>query len=482
MVGIVSYGAHIPRLRINRKTISSAMGWLNPATLPGEKAVANYDEDSVTMAVAAGRDCLSDLEREKIEGLYFATTTSPYKERQSAGIIATALDLRPEIRTADFTDCSKAGIAALLSACDTVKAGSAKNILLCASDRRPAKAGTNQELIYGDGAAALLVGDSQVAASLEGYYTLTYDFMDYWRAEGDEFEHSWEDRFIRDEGYIKFITEAISGLLRKYELNIKDFAKIVYPCPYIREHAAIGKRLGAEPSQIQEPMLASLGDTGTAHALMMLVAALEAAKPGDKILLAGYGGGSDALFFQVTEEIEKMGDRRGIKTNLASKQELTSYEKYTFFRGLLNVERGARAEESEGTFTPVSRLWRERRAILALVGSKCKRCGTPQYPPQRICVNPGCGAVNEMEPYRFSDKKGHLLTYTGDNLAFSPSPPQIYGTVDFEGKGRYWFDITDCELESLKVGMPVEMSFRRKYLDKSRGISGYFWKAVPVQV
>ena len=98
MTGITSYGAYIPLHRIDRMNIYMAMGWLNPASiLPGEKAVANYDEDSLTMAVAAGIDCLNGIDRKEIDGLYFATTTPPYEERQNAGMIATALDLRSDI-------------------------------------------------------------------------------------------------------------------------------------------------------------------------------------------------------------------------------------------------------------------------------------------------------------------------------------------------------------------------------------------------
>ena len=134
-----------------------------------------------------------------------------------------------------------------------------------------------------------------------------------------------------------------------------------------------------------------------------------------------------------------------------------------------------------GFRTPMSTLFRERETVLALCGSKCKRCGTPQYPRQRICVNPDCGAVDQMEGYRFSDKKGVLFTYTGDNLAASIDPPAIYGFVDFDGGGRFWFDITDCDLDSTKVGMPVEMTFRRRYVDESGGVYGYSWKAMPVR-
>jgi uncharacterized OB-fold protein len=86
-----------------------------------------------------------------------------------------------------------------------------------------------------------------------------------------------------------------------------------------------------------------------------------------------------------------------------------------------------------------------------------------------------------MDTYRFSDKMGHLFTYTGDSLAPCPNPPAIYGVVAFDGGGRYNFDFTDCTLESLEVGMPVEMSFRRKYRDPHRGVHGYFWKATPIR-
>ena len=119
--------------------------------------------------------------------------------------------------------------------------------------------------------------------------------------------------------------------------------------------------------------------------------------------------------------------------------------------------------------------------VLGLWGSRCKKCGTAQLPPQRICVNPDCGAVDEMEEYRFSDKVGHIASYTGDMLAASYNPPAVYGAVEFEGGGKYYFDFTDCDLDSLATGMTVSMSFRKKYYDPKRDIVGYFWKAVPTK-
>lgn len=96
-----------------------------------------------------------------------------------------------------------------------------------------------------------------------------------------------------------------------------------------------------------------------------------------------------------------------------------------------------------------------------------------------MCINPDCGAVDQMENYPFSDKTGRLFTYTADHLTYSEDPPSLYGIVDFDGGGRYWFDFTDCQLGSLQVNQPVQMTFRRKYQDKARSLYGYFWKAMP---
>ena len=248
-------------------------------------------------------------------------------------------------------------------------------------------------------------------------------------------------------------------------------------------HLRLDQRFAQETATLGDErgyrMFTTVGHTGTAYPLAVLVAALEDAKPGDKIIVASYGNGSDAILLQVTDEIEKARDRRGIGKHLASKKDLNLYEKYVTFREVLAIDTGGRGDEVAPTQASI--LFRERRMLMGLCGSKCRKCGTAQYPPQEICANPKCGAVNEMDDYRFSDKGGRLFTYTGDVLAFTPSPPAIYGMVDFDGGGRWLFDLTDCELDAIEVGMPVEMSFRRKYHDARRGVHVYFWKATPIR-
>jgi 3-hydroxy-3-methylglutaryl CoA synthase len=351
--------------------------------------------------------------------------------------------------------------------------------MVCAADCRLGKPGGYQEEMYGDGGAAFLLGSDGVIASIEGTYSVSYDFMDHWRSAEDTYNRSWEDRWIRDEGYSKFISESISGLMREQGLQPADISKVAYPCLYVAAHGGIGRKLGFEPTQIQDHMFTTIGHAGTSYPLLGLVAALEDSKPGDKIIVASYGNGSDAILLQVTDAIEKARDRRGVKKHLESKKDLGLYEKYVTFREVLNIDTGGRGEEVAPTQASI--LFRERKMILGLVGSKCRMCGMPQYPPQEICANPKCGAVNEMDDYRFSNKRGKLFTYTGDVLAFSPSPPAIYGMVDFDEGGRWLFDLTDCEIDALEVGLPVEMSLRRKYHDAKRGVHVYYWKATPIR-
>jgi len=481
MIGIISYAGYIPRYRLDRMTVYSAMGWLNPALIAnaaGEKAVANFDEDAVTMAAAAGKRCLDGFNPSALGALYFATTTAPYRERQCANIVAGALCAPEEIRCADFGGGLKAGSSALLAALDFCKANSEQPALVCAADCRLSKMGSLQEMVFGDGAGAILVGNEKPLALFKGAYSLSCDFVDQLRGADTVYNRQWEDRWVRDMGYEKLIPEVIGGLCRRQGLTPADFTKVIYPCYYAAARRKINKKLGLKLAQVEDDLLQESGDTGTAHSLLMFSKALEEASPGDKLLLVSYGNGCDALLFEVTPEIDRFNNRRRFSDTLTRRSELDSYIKQITWRGMTPVELGLRSEEEQ--VTRWSMTWRSRKAILSLQGSRCKKCGTQQYPPQRVCVNPHCGAVDEMEPLNLSEKGGKIVSYTSDMLAATINPPAIYGNVDFNGGGRAMFEFTDCALEDLQVGRPVEFTFRIKYYDPKRDTTFYFWKAIPV--
>ena len=212
--GIVSYGAYVPIYRLSREEITKV--WERGSS-KGEKAVANCDEDSLTMGVAAGMDCLKGFDKERVDGLYFASTSTPYREKQSASIIAAALDLQPQVFTADFCNSLRCGASALRAAVDAVNAGAAKNVLVIASDSRLPPPNSTFESLMGDGAAAFLIGEDDVLATIEGRYTVLSPLLDIWRKErGDKYMRSWEDRFIIEKGYTAYLKEAVRGLLKNY--------------------------------------------------------------------------------------------------------------------------------------------------------------------------------------------------------------------------------------------------------------------------
>ena len=244
MIGITSYGGYIPRLRLNRMAIYETMGWFAPATVmvaQGERSFGNWDEDSLTMAVQAARDCLIGQDRAKVDAVYLGSTTLPFADRLCSGVLKDALNLSDEVVTADFATSLRAGTTALIAALDGLKGGDRKSVLVTASDMRQTKAATFYEMWFGDGAASLLLGNEDVIAEYNGSYTLSQDFVDHYRGAHHETDYTWEERWVRDEGYSKIIPGAVKGLLDKLGWSADDIATIAYPCFFKREHQNIAR-------------------------------------------------------------------------------------------------------------------------------------------------------------------------------------------------------------------------------------------------
>ena len=471
MIGIKSYGAYIPVYRLSESELARAWGGRGGR---GERAVANYDEDSITMAVEAAIDCMNGIERHIADGLYFASTTPPYEEKQSASIVAAATDLRDDIFTLDLGNSLRAGTGAIKAAHDAIKSGSAKNILVTAADCRLAPPSSEFEPVFGDGAAAFLMGDDDVAVAIEDSYSISSDFLDVWKRSEDAYVRTWEDRFILEHGYGEKLHQVVSELMKKCSLTAKDFAKVVYYAPDARSHGRMVRRLKLDPAQVQDPIFNSVGNTGAAFAPMMLVTALEEAKPGDRILLASYGDGADAFVLQVTDQIEKIRDRRGIKRHLESKMPIPNYEKYIRFRNLMQGE----AERRPTYISSLPMMWRDRKQVFPLHGCKCNQCGNIQFPIQRVCAY--CQAKDDYEEVRLADKKATVFTFSMDERAIEVDPPRVWTIDDFDDGGRIYCVMTDRDPAQVDIGMRVEMTFRK--IHEGAGIHNYFWKCRPVRV
>jgi len=472
MAGIKSYGAYIPYYRLNR--IEIAKNWMMPP-MAGEKAVANDDEDSLTMAVEAAFDCTQGMDGTALDGLFFATTTSPYKEKQCSTIIATVLDMPQEIRTGDFASSLRGGTTAMRAALDVVGAGSASNILVTAADCRLGFPYSNQEQSYGDAAASILIGDSDLIAEVDDCLSISDELTDVWRRDSDQFVREWEDRWVIMHGYSKNVAQAVATIMKRNKLEAKDFARAVIYGPDPRSHTALMRRLGFDAqTQAQDTLFATVGNSGTATAMLMLVAALEQAKPGDRIIFASYGDGADAFILTVTDNIAKMKGRRGVKGYLASKAMLPSYGKYLVARHLVPLPPYA-GMRGMGSATV---MWRTKSWVLSCHASKCRKCGLITYPPQRVCY--GCQSKDEYDEVSLARERGRLFTYSLDNLASTGiNPPIVQSVVEFEGGARFYCMMTDRDPNQVEVNMPVEMTLRKihEYAD----FHNYFWKCRPVR-
>ncbi|TSA16137.1 MAG: hydroxymethylglutaryl-CoA synthase family protein [Betaproteobacteria bacterium] len=474
--GILSYGAYLPRRRLQRKSIAAANSWFAPglrSLAKGERAMANWDEDTVTMAVEAARDCLAGLPPPEVEQLMLASTTHPYDDRQNSAIVAGALRLPSSLRVLDVTGSQRAGTSALISAL----AGGGK-ALVTAAEHRLAKAASPQEMHFGDGAAALLVGRGKPIARLIGSHSETVDFVHQFRSGERAHDYVWEERWIRDEGYMKLVPAALAELFRATGVAPAAVTHFCMPCTLSRVAPGVAKRAGIAEGAVRDTLAAVCGDTGAAHPLLLLAHALAQAKAGDLIAVAAFGQGCDALLFEVTDAIGALPPRGGVDGALARRKEETNYLRFLAFNDHIALERGMRAEADKGT--PLTTLYRNRDMVTGLVGGRCRTCGTPQYPRGRYCVNPKCNALDSQDDQPFSETRAKVMSYTGDALTYSADPPAYYGMIEFDAGGRMMADFTDVDEGKVEVGMPMRMMFRVKEHDTVRGFVRYFWKAAPV--
>jgi len=479
LVGIQKFGGYIPRLRLSRKAIVDAHSWANPALkaqAKSERSICNWDEDPVTMAVEAARDCLGQNSRAEVAVLYFASTSAPFDDRQNAGIVAEALNVGGKTAALDVSGSLRAGTSALIAAAGAVALEREPALVVAAEQRRTAAA-SPLELSSGDGSAAVLLGPGDGVAKLLAQHSAAIDFVDHYRGHGREFDYVWEERWIRDEGYLKIVPAAIAVLLQKAGVAPAAIQHFCFPCTLPRVAETIAQRLGLPASSLRDQLAAGCGDTGASHPLVLLAHALEEAAPGDLILVVGFGQGCDVLLFQATEALQDCARPAGIGRSLARGKSESNYQRYLAFNDLVKMDKGLRAEVDRQT--PLSMLYRKRHMLLGLVGGRCRICGTMQFPKSRICVNPNCNAFHSQDDQPFADFPARVLSWSADYLTYSPDPPAYYGMVQFDPGGRLMADFTDVDRGAVEVGMNMRMVFRVKERDAQRGFVRYFWKAAP---
>lgn len=306
-VGIVGYGAYIPRYRLPGAEIARI--WTAGGGAPvKEKAVAGLDEDVVTMAIEAARNAIAcgQIDPERVRAVWVGSESHPYAVKPTSTIVAESIGTSPNIQAADWEFACKAGSEAVQAALGLVGSGMAQYILSIGMDTAQGRPGDALEYTAASGGAAFLLGPaSESYAIFQGSYSYVTDTPDFWRRAGEEYP-SHGDRFTGEPAYFAHTLKAASALMDMMRTSPADYNYAVFHQPNVKFPARAAKILGFQPAQIQAGLLANeIGNVYSGSCMIGLTSILDQAEAGARILMVSYGSGagSDAFDLRVTERI-----------------------------------------------------------------------------------------------------------------------------------------------------------------------------------
>lgn len=458
MRGIISWGTHVPYRRLDRAAIAAVAG---AGGGTGTRSAASYDEDTTTMAVAAARAALGAAPDAEPGSLWFATTLPPYADKTNATAVHAALRLARSAPAFDAVGAVRSALGGLRAALHEDQPA-----LVVAADLRSGLPGSDDEAAGGDAAAALLVGEGsadEVTAELIAWSSATGEFVDRWRTPGAGYSRTWEPRF-GEARYTELGGEAWTAALKQAGLASDEVDHLIVASTHERALRSVAKKTGVPAGRLADDLSATVGNAGAAAPALLLSATLEEAQPGQTVALVVLADGADVLILRTTRALARRRPVRPVAQQVTAGGPV-SYGKFLAWRGLLPVQPPNRPEPARPSSSAAARNagWK-----YGFVGSRTED-GTVHLPPGP--------ADSQLQP--MADSTGTVFTFTIDRLAYSPSPPVVFAVVDFTGGGRLPVELTDVDADEVRIGMPVEMTFRRLFT--ADGIHNYFWKARPIR-
>ncbi|MBV9487852.1 MAG: hydroxymethylglutaryl-CoA synthase, partial [Frankiaceae bacterium] len=384
MRGILGWGVHLPHGRLDRTQIAALVG---TGGGKGTRVVSSYDEDSTTMAVEAGRNALRDSATTPAT-LWFATTTPAYLDKTNATAVHAALRLDRSAAAYDAIGSMRSTVGALRAALD-----GRDTALVVGSDVRTGRPGSADEANGADAAAAVVVGDGPVVAELVAHGLATEEFLDRWRGPGEPGSRQWEERFGETK-YVPLGAEALKSALGAAGLDAAAVDHLVVAGLHDRACASVAKASGVDPDKVVDRLAASVGNPGAAQPLLLLARALEAATPGQVIVLVVLSDGADVLVLRTTEAIASYRASRPVATQIMSGAPV-EYGRYLAWRGMLPVEPPRRPEPARPSASAAGRNTDWKFGLTSSAGV-------------------------------LADQQGAVTTFTIDKLAYSQSPPVVF--------------------------------------------------------
>ena len=468
--GVVGIAGYVPYRRLQRSEVARVFG---SGGGKGARSVATHDEDTTTMGGEAARLALRSAPGAAPSALWFATATPAYLDKTNATTVHAALRQPAEVAAFDFGGALRSGVGALRTALDAAGTGTT---LVVSADRRDGLPTSGDEAAGGDGAAAVLVGDdgpgTPVIAEYLGGASVSDEFLDRWRTPGDRRSRTWEERF-GETRYVPLGTAAWQAGLKAAGVASGEVDAVAVTGMHGRAAKALTRSLGVRDGAVADDLSSTVGQTGTAHAALVLASILESSAPGAVVALVALADGADVLVFRTTPAIAGWRAPDPVATQVAAGSDLP-YGKFLSWREMVTLEPPRRPEPQR---VSSSAAWRNEDWKFGFVGSRDRSSGAVHLPPARISMTGG--AVDDMDPVDRADTEATIATYTIDRLAYSPSPPIVFAVLDFDGGGRFPVELTDVDPDTVDIGDRVTMTFRRLYT--ADGIHDYFWKARPVR-
>lgn len=334
-VGILGYGAYIPKYRL--PTTEIARIWKGGGSGPNkEKAVAGMDEDTITMAIEAARRAFEMAKVKSLGAVLVGTESKPYAVKPTATIVAETLG-QHYVLASDLEFACKAGTEAIQMNMALVGSGMIETGMAIGVDTAQGKPGDELEYTAGSGAAAFVLGlatDSPLAV-IEESVSYVSDTPDFWRRQGQPYPRHLA-RFTGEPAYFHHIRTSVKKLLEITGYKPEDFKYAVFHQPNPRFPLSVGKMLGFKKEQITPGLLNPvIGNTYAASSLLGLAAVLDEAKPNDLILLAsfGSGAGSDSFVIKVTDAILERRQGHITVQSMIKDGVRIDYALYAKFRG-----------------------------------------------------------------------------------------------------------------------------------------------------
>lgn len=339
-VGIVGYGAYVPRRRIKVEEIAIVWGDDAEKTKNGlnvrEKSVPALDEDTATIAVTCARNAVAHagIYPKDIGAVYVGSESHPYAVKTTSSIVAEAIEATPELTAADYQFACKAGTAAIQTVMGLVESKRIKYGLAIGADTSQGRPGDPLEYTASAGGAAYLIGMDNIVAEIKDTCSYTTDTPDFWRREGAEFP-THGSRFTGEPAYFRHVINASRTILKRNNLEAKDFTYAVFHQPNGKFPVSAAKMLGFKEEQVKTGLLTPIiGNTYSGATPLGLAAVLDEATAGDLILVTSYGSGagSDSFIIEVTEENEKRRNNKPVKKYIEDKEYVT-YAIYSKLKG-----------------------------------------------------------------------------------------------------------------------------------------------------